>query len=226
MNRKDEGSRIDAMLRHLAGGRDTRDFPGTPSEKLALVRTADARGLIAWRKAPARYEVTAAGWSRLAPRRHFGLASLLVSTAIGAVVGAASLAIVWLPDDRSHRPTRGQFSASVSHLGRPGVAQIPRPLETGPRDSALPSTDSAVAAADATPELELVKADQPASGETDVGAGLTGAKPAAARKSRHKTVHRHRRGQIGPAWANANPWRTQRFRYAGYGGQGTWLGYR
>lgn len=226
MNRKDEGSRIDAVLRHLACGRDLRDFPGTSSQKLALVRAADARGLIAWRKAPAQYEVTAAGWSRLAPRRHFGVPSLLASTAIGAVVGAASLAIVWLPDDRSHRPARGQFSASVSHVHRPGVAQTLRPLEADPRDAALPSTDSAVATADAMPGLQLVKADQPASGETGAGPDLTGVKQAATRKSRHKTVHRHRRGQIGPAWANGNPWRTQRFRYAGYGGQGTWFGYR
>lgn len=214
------------MLRHLAGGRDPRDFPGTPSQRLALVRTADARGLIAWRKAPARYEVTAAGWSRLAPRPHFGLPSLLLSTAIGAVIGAASLAIVWLPDDRSHRPTRGQFSASVSHLDKSSLAQTSRPLEAGPQDSALASTDGAVAATDATPGLELVRADRPASGEIGAGAVLTDVKPAATRKSRHKIAHRHRKGQIGPAWANANPWRTQHFRYAGNGGQGNWLGYR
>jgi len=213
------------MLRHLGCGRDPWDFPGTASERLALVRTADARGLIAWRKAPARYQVTAAGWSRLTPRRHFGLPSLLAGTAIGAVVGAASLAIVWLPDGRSHRPSRAQWSASVSRLDKPSVTQTPRP-EAGHRNSVLPSTDRAVVVADATPMLELVKADQPAAREPSAEPGPTAVKQAATRKPRHKTVHRHRRGQIGPAWANAKPWSTQPFRYAGYGGQGAWLGYR
>src|SRR5215470_13882186 len=94
---------IDAMLRHLSYFGDLRDFPSTSSEKLALVRTADTRGLITWSKARARYELTHFGWNELLPKRRFGVPSLMVSAALGGIVGAVALAFVWLPADRPHR---------------------------------------------------------------------------------------------------------------------------
>jgi hypothetical protein len=243
MNTKGEGPSIDALLRHLGCGIDIRGFSGTASEKIALVHVARVRGLIAWTRARACYEVTPIGWRRLEPRRRFGVASLVFSTAAGAIVGAAALASTWLPAAAPHHTVRGHPLAPISRLERPSVTQTSRPLEASPRDFAPPPTESAsvnssaspgsIGAVAADPGLDAMSglepaklADQPAAGQPSTEAASTGFKHAAVRKSRHKTVYRRRRGQTGPTWAYAQPWRAQPFRHAGYGGQGAWLGYR
>jgi hypothetical protein len=234
MNIKDGGPTIDAMLRHLAFGQDLRDLPGTPSERLALVRTACTRELIIWRKARRRYELTSIGWRELTPSRRFSLASLMVSTAIGAAVGAASLAVAWLPGESSQRSIRGQLSAPVSRLERPVAAPASSWTEVSVRSPMPPQTASG------SLSCVPVVADEPGPTETPgnpieppMVADLSVPEQPSAeapptseklvKKSRHKTVHRRRRGST---WAHSDRWRARQFRYADYGAQGAWVGYR
>src|SRR5689334_16933234 len=94
-NTNRERMRINAALRHLGSGADLRDFPASPSEKVALVKTASQRGLITWHKGRGRYELTATGWCELAPTRRFGVGSMMLGTTVGATVGAVALAVFW-----------------------------------------------------------------------------------------------------------------------------------
>jgi hypothetical protein len=91
-NTSDEGLRIQRLLRHLGSGAELREFPGSASEKVALVKTANQRGLIAWHKVSDRYELTPAGWCELAPRPRFGARSMILGTTAGATLGALALA--------------------------------------------------------------------------------------------------------------------------------------
>ncbi len=99
MSQRDHGPDIDAMLRHLGRGDDLRNLPGTATEKIAVVRTAGARGLITWSRARGRYELTHFGWNELLPRQRFGVASLMASAAVGGLAGAAALAVLWSSAD-------------------------------------------------------------------------------------------------------------------------------
>ncbi|HXW26897.1 MAG TPA: hypothetical protein VEK73_19300, partial [Xanthobacteraceae bacterium] len=173
-------------------------FPGTKFEKLALVRTAGRRGLLAWDKVRNRYELTPAGWSELSPKRRFGLASLMVSTAVGAAIGAAALAFLWLPAGGSLRFVRAPVAASVAHnLAAPGSAA---PSAAAP-DSRLGAPDGSIEPAKAA---ELPAAEQPAS-----EAVPTDVKP--AKKPRHRTARR-KKEPTNPAWAFGN---------AGFGSRGS-----
>src|SRR5262249_7393159 len=114
------GSQIDTMLRHLGSGHDLQDFPGTADEKLALILTAAARGLIAWSKARGRFELTPIALRPETPTRGSGSASLVVGTSIAAVIAAGALAALWLPVDASHRAAALQAPAPVSRAVDPG----------------------------------------------------------------------------------------------------------
>ena len=218
MNRQDDGPSVDAVLRHLGSGRDVCDFPGTATERVALVRTARARGLIAWRKARARYELTPIGWIRLAPRPRFGVASLIAGTAVGAIVGgAALLAFTWLPADLPPRKASAQ-SLQASHATEP-VVRASRPQQvTLPTVEAEPDRSETAALEPPTPVVSIPERPK-------VEPASTGTKEVTARKPRRKTAHRRRREQ-GAAWAYVRSWQGQQFRYAGYGERGAWLGYR
>src|SRR5215471_12759300 len=98
------GSQIDTMLRHLGSGRDLQHFSGTADEKLGLILTAAARGLIAWSKARGRFELTPTALRPETSTRGSGSASLVVGTTVGAVIAASALAALWLPADASHHP--------------------------------------------------------------------------------------------------------------------------
>lgn len=219
-----DGRSINAMLRHLGCGQDLQDFPGTASEKIALVRIAGARGLIAWSKARSRYEVTAIGWSELMPRRRYGLASLLVSAAAGGLIGAAALGVYWLPANGSHSSVR----ASISRAANPQVSR-----STGPGPASPPSLqpvsastdDLPVVASDAEPSEAPRTADQVTQEQPKPELASAGGQRAAAKKYRHRTAHRRRREQ-GAARAYAARWGGQQFRYAGYRDGGAWFGYR
>ena len=148
----DAGGHIDTMLRHLGSGHDFESFPGTTDEKLGLMLTASARGLIAWSKARGRYELTRVGWDQLAPRRGFGLASLAVCASIGAVIGAGALAAVWLPADASYSLAGRQVSAPVSRPVDPGGG-LPTPPQTASASPVAPKvhTDQVPTARPDTP---------------------------------------------------------------------------
>ena len=238
MNRRDDRAIMDAMLRHLGCGQDLADFPGTASEKLALVRTAGRRGLIAWRKGRGRFELTSIGWSALTPRRRFTLAAVMSAAAIGATIGAVAQTVLWLPVGASHRSIRVHSTALASHLEAPIAARAVPPAEVSvrspaPAQPAPTSPDPASnvhdpeAGAGLSNPIEPEKiADQPVSNRPLTDAAPTGAKRAAVKKSRHTSARRHRKEQTNPTWAYAEPWRVQQFSYSRYGGQGSWLGYR
>jgi hypothetical protein len=215
MNIGDDGPDIDAMLRHLGSGRDLRDFSCTANQKIALMRTAAARGLIAWRKRRARFELTPFGWAELMPRRRFCVASLMAGAAIGALAGAVALAGLWPSANAPPRAARAQ-SLQVSRSATPLVrSSMPQP--------AMLSTIAAEPELNETPRLEpptfVARAPDPPVAEP----ASHGTKGATAKKSRHKTAHRRRR-EHGSPWAYVPSWRGQQFRYAGYGERG--FGYR
>src|ERR1700730_13282138 len=122
-------TKIDAVLRHLAAGEDISEFPGTKYENLAVVRTAVRRGLIGWDAEGDRYILTPAGWSELAPRR-FGVRSLVASTAIGAAIGAAALAFLWLPSLKWQGSAQATASPAVE---KPVVTAASPPADIGGR---------------------------------------------------------------------------------------------
>ena len=206
------------MLRHLSCGRDVRDFPASANEKIALIRTADARGLIAWRRTRARYELTSIGWNELMPRRRFGVPSLIMSAAAGGVASVMAVAFFWPPAD-----------ASRVRLERPHVLQTAASAEICvPRYAPLPAMrvveDAAAAAPDPKPEIDAPEVtERPAVDPPGTTSGASGAKEAGATKSR-KTAH-HRRREQRRSWAYADGWRGRSIRYAGYGGQRDWYGY-
>jgi len=231
MSKSLEGRSINELLRHLGCGQDFEDFPGTASEKLALVRTACTRGLIGWSKARRRYEVTPAGWTELMPRRRYGVASLMISAAAGGIIGAAALGVYWLPADGSHRFVRAQSSAPIARAASPGVWQISRSAEPGsPRSISLQpvsalTDDIPVVTSDAEPGEATHAADPVTPGQAKPELASTDVKQGTARKSRHRTAH-HRRREQGAARGYAARWGGQQFRYAGYREGGAWFGYR
>lgn len=196
---------MDALLRHLGCGQDLHEFPGTKFETLALTEAAGRRGLIAWRETSGRYELTPIGLSKLAPRR-FGLASLMVSTAIGATIGAVALAVLWLPAGASNGSVRAQSAAlfSRSQDAPPAIARDPGP-----------------GAAPAHPIEPPKVAEQPVPEQPGAEADPAGVKQAAVNKPRRKTAHR-RRKETGPTWAFADSWRTRQFTR----GQTSWFANR
>ena len=235
---KDARANMDAMLRHLGCGQDLRDFPGTASEKVALMRTASKRRLIAWRKPRGRYELTSIGWSELMPRRRFSLASLTISAAMGAMIGAAALAILWLPADASRHSVGLRSTASLPHLEKPVASSIAHPVDLGVRKAApaqaavalvTPATlghEPVASAAPGEPIEPPMVADPPRLEQPSVDPAPTIGKQASVKKSHHKTAYRRRNHRTGPAWASGDPWRAQQFRYSGYSNQGSWLAYR
>jgi len=213
MNKSDDRSRIDAILRHLGCGGPLRDFPGTESEKLALIRIASSRGLVAWHKGRGRYEVSPIGWSELTPRRRFGLGSLMVSTAVGATVGAAVLGFFWVSADASRLVGPSPVARAEKAMAAPVVAAPP---------SQAASASPAVPREPATEPAKV--AEQPVPLEPAAEATPTEIKQAAVKKPKRKAVARRRQDETGAAWASADPWRARPSGYAGYGGQPSYGG--
>jgi hypothetical protein len=197
---------IDAMLRHLAGDHDPQDFPSTAYERHALIEAAGKRGLIAWQKDRRRYMLTPAGWRRLRRGRGLGLASLAISAGAGAAIGAAALAVLWLPGEVSPRSiAEPAASASRVDTARALVPAPPPPLAVAP--VAAVAGEGAPNVMPAHPVEPPTAAEQSAPKQTDAEAAPAGAKPPAARKSRHRTASAHRRR----AWDAARSYRDERF---------------
>jgi hypothetical protein len=250
-NTRDEWLRIHALLKHLGSGGDLGAFPATASEKVALVKTASQRKLIAWHKGRNRYELTAAGWCELAPSRRFGVGSMVLGTTAGATLGAVALAVFWFAAGPSH----GQHTPRATVAAAPAqqhVATLSRPAVDGALNSAAPLTPPApvqtaapaampVAAPPALPTHEVAPAaappvvaeptnvaEQPTPEQLEAAAK---AKQIAAKKARQKAAARRRREEAARAWAAAEPSRTGLAAYGyggrgGYGGQSSWFAYR
>jgi hypothetical protein len=197
MRRRNGRAELDALLRHLGCGHDLHDFPGTTRyEQLALIQTAGRRGLVEWEHERGRYELTPVGWRQLGPRRGFGVASLVASTAIGATIAAAALVMLWPQAGIS----RGQSATSAAQLEMPMAGPAPRSADAGIR-SAL-----AQPAAAPTNPIEPQTGDlQPAQEQPGAEGAATVVKPAAVKRARHKPAGTR------PSWAFANPYRDDRY---------------
>jgi hypothetical protein len=213
MNKNDDRLKMQAILRHLGCGLELRDFPGTESEKLALIRIASSRRLVAWHKGRARYEVSPIGWSELTPRRRFGLGSLMVSTAVGATVGAAVLGFFWVSADASRLVAPPPVARAEKAIAAPLVAGLP------PQAASVSPAAPAVALAGNPTEPAKV-AEQPVPLEPSAEAAPTEIKQAAVKKPRRKTASRRRNDETGAAWAYADSWRARSSTSSSYGGQG------
>ena len=216
-------TKIDAVLRHLAAGEDISDFPGTKYENLAVVRTAVRRGLIMWDAEGNRYILTPAGWGELAPRR-FGVRSLVASTAIGAAIGAAALAFLWLPSLKWQGSAQATASPAVE---KPVVTAASPPADIGGRSLApmTAATPAAKPASATLPAATLADPAEPAAlaaapAPESPAAETPPVKQAAAKKRHRKTVRPAE--QANPF---ANPWRGRETSYSRYG-QGSWYTYR
>ena len=253
-NTRHEALRIQAVLRHIGSGADLRDFTASPSEKVALVKAANQRGLIAWHKARGRYELTPAGWCELAPSRRFGVGSLMVGMTAGATLGAAALAVFWFTAGAAHKPatprpvvamapaqpakaasapvvTAASSTASIATTSTSAAPSTPAPAAPSPAVTAA-APAAPPAAAPVEPEATTV-----AEGPTpEQLAEAAKAKRAAAKKekARQRAAARRKREEAARAWAG-DPWRTRQAEYSGhgvygygggYGGQNSWFAYR
>jgi hypothetical protein len=250
MNTNDERMRIRAALRHLGSGADLRDFPATASEKIALIKTASQRKLVAWNRSRGCYELTAAGWCELAPSRRFGVGSMLVGSAAGATIGAVALAAFWVISGPSHQAASRTVAAppgiskKVASLSAPavtGATASPAPL-TGPMPVQTASPAPAPAVPAVEPARETVPAAVPApvaeptnvaeqpSPEQLAEAAAKAKQAAAAKKARQRAAARRRREEAARAWAAAEPSRQAEYSgyggSGGYGGQRSWFAYR
>jgi len=239
-NARDDRLRIQAALRHLGSGADLRDFPASPSEKVALVKTANQRGLIAWHKGRGRYELTPAGWCELAPTRRFGVGSMMLGTTVGATLGAAALAVFWFTAGAAHGPAapRSVVAAAPAQVATPSAPAItgtvsgaaPRAAVSSSAAASNPApAEPAPAAAPVEPEPTTVEHEP---SPEQLAEAAAKAKQAAAKKARQRAVAKRKREEAARAWAG-DPWRTRQAEYSGhgvygggYGGQNSWFAYR
>lgn len=246
LNTNAERMRIEAMLRHLGSGADLRDLPVSASEKVALVKTANQRGLIAWHKSRGRYELTAAGWCELAPSRRFGVGSVMVGTTIGASLGAVALAVFWLTAGAAHAPAPGSrvatahAPAQVAKLSAPAIkGAVSDPAVTGavsdpagvasassPAEPAAASAEPPGSAPASPPVREAASTPPPVEAQpskvaeepaSEQAAEPAKAKHAAAKKTRQRAAARRRREEAARAWAAREPSRTREAEYSGHG---------
>ena len=251
-NTRHEALRIQAVLRHIGSGADLRDFTASPSEKVALVKAANQRGLIAWHKARGRYELTPAGWCELAPSRRFGVGSLMVGMTAGATLGAAALAVFWFTAGAAHKPatprpvvamapaqpakaasapvvTAASSTASIATTSTSAAPSTPAPAAPSTPAPAAPSPAVTAAAPAAPPAAAPVEpeATTVAEGPTpEQLAEAAKAKRAAAKKekARQRAAARRKREEAARAWAG-DPWRTRQAEYSGHGVYGYGGGY-
>ena len=233
-NPRDDRLRIQAVLRHLGSGAELRDFPASPSEKVALVKTANQRGLIAWHKGRGRYELTPAGWCELAPSRRFGVGSMMLGTMVGATLGAAALAVFWFTAGAAYGPAapRSVVAAAPVQVAKPSAPAVSAPVSSAAPAAPIstPAAPPPAAAAPVEPEPTSV-AHEPTPEQLAEAAAK--AKQAAAKKARQQAAARRKREEAGRAWA-ADPWHTRQAEYSGhggygsggYGGRNSWFAYR
>ena len=248
-NTRDERLRIQALLRHMGSGADLREFAASPSEKVALVKTANQRGLIAWHKARDRYELTPVGWCELAPSRRFGVGSMMLGTTAGATLGAAALAVFWFTAGAAHgpaapRPVVKTAPAQIAQVSTSSAAPVsnatpgaasPVPASAAPTAAAAPTPAAPTAPAAAAPAHAALPAAAPVEPEPkeiapeptrEQLAEDAKAKKAAAKKekARQRAAARRKREETARAWAG-DPWRTRQAEYSGHGVYGYGGGY-
>jgi len=207
MSESDGSEKLDAILGHLARGRDLQDFSATATEKLGVIRTAAARRLIAWNKTRARYELTLAGWRRTAPRGGLGVAPLVIGATVGAAIGAAALAVLLPSSDVPLNPVKRQALRSVSHPVEANVA-LATPLPAQPVSLLADAPPAQLVPA--TPVEPVKPLERAAPEEPSPEATAPVARQTSARKHRHHRISRARTRRMW-AWA----YRDERFARSG-----------
>jgi len=207
MRESDGTEKLDAILGHLAHGRDLQDFSASTTEKLGVIRTAAARRLIAWNRKRGRYELTLAGWRRTAPRGSLGLGPLVIGATIGAGIGAAALAVLLTSTDVPLSPVERHAMRPVSHpveakivLASAVPAEPMNVIPAAPPAPVVPPTSI-----DPVKPVERAAPEEPSSETT-----AQVAKQTSARKHRH---HRTSRARTRRMWAWA--YRDERFARSG-----------
>jgi hypothetical protein len=226
----DDEARVRAVLKHIRNGSGLGDFPGSRSEKLAVVARADRFRLVQWSKARGRYRITLAGRWKLVNKRR--LARRLSAPAI-AVTVVVTLGF-WLSADGSRlladwqtQPRKTEVAAIAAKeaaLGTRNLAANPQPslapAATDPRDPAeQPSVVPVAAPAEPQPAKP---AANPAAHE-----------PKHARAKRKVAKSRHRETPWGttwrgsdPAFAYQSPGQYRQPSYPSYGGRSNWSTFR
>jgi hypothetical protein len=200
--RKSRRANIDAMLRHLASHHDPQDFPSTAFERQALIEAAGKRRLIQWQKERRRYELTPIGLRRLKRGHGLGLPALAISAGLGATIGAAALAMLWLP------------SGNPAALGPPGetigaVGPAPASRSSTPD---TPPTAAPVTAASVVPPAsgETATVADPAAPSEPVADPTAPAAKEPGKKSRHRAARASHRN-----WNFGHRYRDERFAGSG-----------
>jgi hypothetical protein len=217
-------TKTDAVLRHLAAGGDIADFPGTKYENLALARSIERRGLVLWDKEGHRYTLTPAGWGALTPRR-FGLPSVMVSTALGAAIGAAALAFLWLPGLEGRDSAYGHATALLAPEKPVVAAAAPAVDASGRSIARVPVSTTAPAPAPAStmaPVVTPAVAIEPAQAAADPIAEQPVAEPAPTSAKQTKKSH-HRSARRNDPWRNS---RAQRYYTDPRFSQGAWRSFQ
>ena len=146
----EEALRLGSVLEHIDRQGNLDDFSGTQSEKLALMRTANRRGLVSWNSTASRYDLTnlgrqqllppgtagyappvsagARGTTRVQPASPFTLNALIVSATCAALgVTAITLAL-------------GTYEVAVKDFGViTNRTNAERPIEPSPGNQVTPS---------------------------------------------------------------------------------------
>jgi hypothetical protein len=221
----DDETRIRAVLEHIRSGSGLGDFPGTRSEKLAVVARADRYRLVQWSKARGRYRITLAGRWKLVNKRR--LAARVSAPAI-AVTVAVTLGVL-LSADASRLLAGGQTHSRARDV------QAAAPKQAAPGAVAWDSTSVLGPAAAMDPPAEPSSA-VPASAQAEPSKSTPAVvpvrqepkPPARAKrkvaKSRHKGTPTHRASD--PGFAYQYPGQFRQPSYPSYGGRNTWSYFR
>jgi hypothetical protein len=225
----DDEARVRAVLKHIRNGSDLGDFPGSRSEKLAVVARADRFRLVQWSKTRGRYRITLAGRWKLVNKRR--LARRLSAPAIAFTV-VVTLGF-WLSADGSRlladwqaQPRKMEVAAIAAKEAALGtatrsVASDPQPTlapaATDPRDE-QPSAIPAAAPAEPKPAKP---AATPAAHEP---------KHARAKRKVAKSRHKESPWQTwragNPGFAYQSPGQYRQPSYPSYGGRSNWSTFR
>ena len=117
----DDASRLGEALQHIGQHGDLRAMPGTRTAKVALVKTAQIKGLATWDRADECYRLTPEGYRRAAAHAPGLRAALRKPRRVGrilAVAGCAAVMACFIATRSSHVISGGsQENASAPRLG-------------------------------------------------------------------------------------------------------------
>jgi hypothetical protein len=234
----DDRAKILTVLRHIDGGKNLGDFPGTKSEKLALIARITKRRLVEWRRERGRYRLTWIGRWQLV-EGNLTRASLFTVKVLATTCAAATIAAVGFWANASLLPVGGQTTpARLVRIGNPPPpASAPSdPSDIGPsypvdhpRVANQPSTAFGMASVE-QPKAAERPADVASAIPVQLGGTKLATEPSGRKiaKPRHNKTYASRRGKADPGstLAYTNAWQAQQRQYSNYASRGTWFPFR